>query len=232
MEETTFRNIRIFVEQKSLMLMKLEKRSFANVGLDLSKHHELIVEDRHFVVIATNVFYHMLDTVLAEACEKYPQLFGNDNVNTVLKALYEVEQVNQFEHFNNFLKTEQFAWILEIVDEQVNPKVLRVELFRKIDNNRKDASKTEFTGGLFHAFRHFNYKGIPLSTKKEKNDLEHPSTIIDFLIKGFYFSNLEHADVKKCYSIARLNDKYDMRFDFYYEPDTEIYFVNSIRKQE
>ncbi len=231
MTETQFFTIRRFVEQKSLSLMKKEGRPFAKAGFDISKHHEVEVENRNFVVIATNVFYHMLDSVLAEACEKYPELFGNDNVHGVLEALYKAEQVNQFEDFGDFLKTEQFAWILELVDEQVNPKILRVELFRKIDTGRNDASKTEFTGGLFHAFRHFNYKGIPLSTKREKNNLEHPKTIIDLLIKGFYFSELEFTDDKKCYSISRLNEEYEMRFDFYYEPKTDIYFVNSIRKQ-
>ena len=232
MKESQFHTIRNLIEKKSLSLMKKEGRAFAKAGFDISKHHEIEVDNRNFVIIATNVFYHMLNSVLAEACEKYPELFGNNDVNGVFEALYKIEEVNQFGEFSDFLKTEQFAWILELIDEEVNPKILRVELFRKINTGKKDASKTEFTGGLFHAFRHFNYKGIPLSTKKEKSDIEHPSSVIDFLIRGFFFSDLEFTDEQKCYSINKLNDKYDLKFDFYFEPKTEIYFVNSIRKQD
>lgn len=227
----TFQNIRAFIEQKSFALMKHESKPYIKAGFDKSKYHEIEVGNRHFVVIATNTFYHILTSVLVDACENFPDLFGNDDVNGVLEALYNVEKVNEFERFSDFLKEEQFAWILEIVNEGINPKILRVDLFRKVELNREDQSKTEFTGGLFHVFKHFNYKGIPLSTKSEKNDIEHPTSIIGYLINGFYFADLTFTSDYKCYSISKLNDKYNLRFDFYYGRETGVYFVNSIRKE-
>ncbi|WP_462254528.1 hypothetical protein [Ferruginibacter sp.] len=232
MIDAQFQTIRKFIEQKSLSLMNKEKRPFANAGFDISKYHEIKVEDRNFVIIATNVFYHILHSVLAEASEKYPELFGNNDVNGVLEAIYNIENVGEFEQFADFLKTEQFAWIVELINEQINPNVLRVEIFRQIDTIGTNATKTEFTGGLLHTFRHFNYKGVPLSTKKEKNDIEHPKTIIDFLIRGFFFTDINFTNKTKCNSNIILNNKYKLRFDYYFEPETKIYFVNSIRKEK
>ena len=232
MTDAQFQVIHKFIEQKALSLMKEEKRSFAKVGLDISKYHEIKIEERNFVIIATNVFYHILDGVLAEASEKYPELFGNNDVNSVLEAFYNIKNVGEFEHFADFIKTEQFAWIIELIDEQINPNVLRVEIFRKIDAIRNNDTKTEFTGGLLHAFRHWNYKGVPLSTKKEKNNIEHPTTIIDFLIRGFFFADIEFSTEFKCHSNITFNNKYKLRFDFYFQSKTQIYFVNSVRKGE
>ncbi len=221
-------NIREFINNKSILLMKAEKRSFAKSGFDLSHYSEIEYAGRKFVFISTNVFYQILNSVLIEACEKYPEYFGKDDVNKVLEALYRIENVGTMNQFSDFLKTEQFAWFLELVDERVISHVLRIELFRQVDKLKNDESKNEFTGGVFHSFKHFTYKGIPLSTKKENKEIKHPKSIIGYLIQGFFFAELKMKSKNKYESKINLPDGRKLYFSFYKEKIASIYFVNSI----
>lgn len=208
--------------------MKSERRSFAKSGFDISHYREIDYADRKFVIISTNVFYQILDSVLIEACEKYPKNFGKDNVNKVLQALYLVENMGTPDQFSDFLKNEQFAWILELVDESVSPYALRVELFRQINIVKNEDTKNEFTGGIFHLFKHFTYKGIPLSTKKENKEINHPKSIIEFLIQGFFFTELKKKSENKYESKKNLPNGKELCFSFYKEDIIGIYFVNSV----
>ena len=208
--------------------MKCEKRSFAKSGFDISHYSEIEYSERKFVIISTNVFYKILNSVLIAACEKYPEYFGKDDVNNVLEALYQIENIGTLDQFSNFLKTEQFAWIIELIDERVSPDVLRVELFRKIDKLKKENSKNEFTGGVFHSFKHFTYNGIPLSSKKENKEINHPKSIIDFLIQGFFFSELKKKSEYKYESKNKIPRGRELYFSFYKNDISGVYFVNSV----
>jgi hypothetical protein len=220
--------IREFINRKSLLLMQHEKRTFAKTGFDFSHYKEKKFLERKFVIISTNVFHQILDGVLVEACKRYPQNFGEDDVNLVFEALYQIEKFGSVEEFQEFLKLENFAWILELQNGKVYPKVLRIELFRKIDQLKDDNSKTEFTGGIFHSFKHFTYNGIPLSTKRENKQIDHPMSIIDIVLLGFFFSDLTPKPSDKFESNIELEDEKKMCFAFYHEPKTDIYFLNSV----
>ena len=228
MTQKELSNIREFINKISILLMKSERRSFAKSGFDITNYREIEYADRKFVIISTNVFYQILNSVLIEACEKYPDHFGKDSVNKVLEALYRIENVGAIDQFSDFLKTEQFAWVLELFDESVRPHVLRVELFRQVDILKNDETKNEFTGGIFHSFKHFTYNGIPLSTKKENKEIYHPKSIIEFLIQGFFFSELKRKSEKKYESKMNLPNDKELYFSFYKENVTNIYFVNSV----
>jgi hypothetical protein len=221
-------NIREFINNMSTLLMKSERRSFTKSGFDISHYREIENAGRKFVIISTNVFYQILDSVLIEACEKYPENFGKDNVNKVLQALYLVENMGTPDQFFDFLKNEQFAWILEIIDENVSRYVLRVELFRQRNIVKNEETKDEFTGGVFHCFKHFTYKGIPLSTKKENKEINHPNSIIEFLIQGFFFTELKKKTENDYESKKNLPKGKELCFSFYKEDITGIYFVNSV----
>lgn len=228
MTQKELSNIREFINNRSVLLMKSEKRSFAKSGFDISHYSEIEYSGRKFVIISTNVFYQILNSVLIEACEKYPENFGKDNVNKVLQALYLVENMGTQGEFSDFLKTEQFAWILELVGENVSHYALRVELFRQINLLKNEETKNEFTGGLFHSFKHFTYKGIPLSTKKENKEINSPNTLIEFLFQGFFFSELIKKTENKYESKKNLPNGKELYFSFYKEEITGIYFVNSV----
>ncbi len=224
MTEQEFQIIRSFIEDKAMLLMQQEGKPFIVAGLDVSKHFEVNIKGRRFFVISTNVFYHIMHSVLVEACEKYPSAFGIKKTDTILDAIYNIEKVEPRESFSEFLRAEQFAWIIELENGMVNDNILRVDLFRKDD-------KTDFTGGVFHAFKHFSYKGIPLSTHAEKNDINVPSDIFKYIIECFFFEQQTFTTANKCYSLIPYNDKYNLRLDFHFEPNTKVYFIDSIRKE-
>ena len=224
MTEQEFQIIRQLIEDKATLLMQQEEKSFVVAGLDVSKHFEVNINDRRFFIISTNIFYHIIHSVLAEACEKLPNAFGIRKTDTILDAIYNIEKIELRENFSEFLRTEQFAWIIELENGKVNDDILRVDLFRK-DN------KTDFTGGIFHAFKHFSYKGIPLSTHSEKNNINLPSDIFKHIIDCFFFEQQTFTTTNKCYSFIQYNDIYNLRFDFYFEPNTKVYFIDSIRKE-
>ncbi len=228
MTKKELQNLREFINRISILLMNAEIRSFVKSGFDDSHYHELNYGDRKFVIICTNVFYHILESVLIEACEKYPENFGKDDVNKVLEALYLIENIGPPNQFSEFLKKEQFAWIIELVDESIGPNILRVELFRKTNTLKDDNLKNEFTGGIFHVFKHFTFKGIPLSTKKENKEIEHPKSIIEFLIQGFFFTELIMKSEYKYESKWIFANGKKMHFSFYKENISGVYFINSI----
>ena len=228
MTEKELLNIRNFIRAKSLLLMKSERRSFTKSGFDISHYHEIECAGRKFAVISTNVFYQILNSVLIEACEKYPEYFGKDDVAKVFEALYQIENMVPIDQFSDFLKTEQFAWVLELVDEDVSPHILRIELFRQINILKNDESKNEFTGGVFHSFKHFTYRGIPLPTKKENKEINHPNSIIEILIQGFFFTELNMKSENKYESNINLQNGKNLYFSFYKESVNGISFVNSV----
>ena len=228
MTEKEQNSIRTFIESKALLLLKSEKRSFAKVNFDIGAYNFKFLNGRRFVIISCPVFYQIIDSILSEACEKYPEKFGKGDVYEVLEAVYLVEAFGSLDQFSDFLKEEQFAWILELIDGEVNQNVLRIELFRKVNVLKNDKTKTEFTGGLFHTFKHFNYKNIPLSTKQENNNIAHPRSIIDLIIFGFFFSDIQFRTANECNSDFQFDtgDKY--KYAFFLNKDANVFFVNSI----
>lgn len=228
MTKKELQNLRELINKISILLMNSERRPFTKSGFDNSHYHEFKYGDRKFVIISTNVFFQILESVLIEACEKYPENFGKDDVNKVLEALYLIENIGPPDQFSEFLKNEQFAWIIELVDESIGPNVLRVELFRKTNKLKDDDLKNEFTGGIFHVFKHFTFNGIPLSTKKENKQLEHPKSIIELLIQGFFFTELIMKSENKYESKKILSNGKKLHFIFFKENTSGVYFVNSI----
>lgn len=237
MDLIDFQLISTFLEEKSSLLWKHEKeqgfnRTYAKIRFDESNFFEIQISGRKFYVVSTRVFRQLLTSVLAEACETYPENFGTGCAEDVLYGIYKVESFGTLSNFQNFLNDEQFAWIVELYKGVVNPKVLRVQIYRKISSTKEDTTKTEFTGGILHLFKHFKYKGIALSTKGEK-EINHPNSIIDFLIYGFFFAVLKEKQQKEnkitFESKFEFHDGERVCCAFYYENESGIYFVNSAR---
>jgi hypothetical protein len=230
LSENEWKIIRDCIEQKALELLNHEKKNYAKTGFDPSRYYQVILEDRTFFIISTRVFYYIIEEVLIEACEKFPDSFGRHRTDTILNAIYNVEKVGALADFPEFLRTEQFAWIVELLPKNINQKILRVDLFRHIRPN--NFGGTDFTGGIFHAFKHFSFKGIPLSTHPEINDLSKPKDIFNYLIRAFYFEQFKSEGNNKFSALVTLNSKYNLLFYFYFEQITKVYFIVSIRKEK
>ena len=101
-------------------------------------------------------------------------------------------------------------------------------MFRKLE---KKGNIYEFTGGIFHAFKHFSYNDKNLSTGKDINNINTPEQIIEMAIKAFFFEQREALSNREFVSKVELNDKYNLKFVFYYEEQTEVFFIKTIFKE-
>jgi len=231
MNQETFTQLNKFIEKKASGLSKHESKDFAKLCFDDSNYREFSIEGRQFYMISTRVFREIIYRVLPLAVEQYPNKFGQNSTDEIIEALYLVEPFGRLENYANLLQTEQFAWVLEIKEGAIEDKVLRVDLFRMIEEGEENG-KTIFTGGVFHAYRHFSYKGVPLSTSREVNDLSFPALILTFLIRAFFIEGGSHINESHFESKISIDDKSNLKCKLYFESVNKVYFIKTIHKEK
>lgn len=145
----------------------------------------------------------------------------------VIEAIYNIEPTFTLERFVSFLINEQLSYIVEIKNGEVVEKMLRIDLFRKLDDKN---GKKEFTGGLFHCFKHFSINNINLSTGNEINNIDYPERILHLAVEAFFMPEERQITPKGCISYISLDDRYNLKFVFYFEKKSEVYFINTIHK--
>ena len=64
--------------------------------------------------------------------------------------------------------------------------------------------------------------------KKENKEINHPKSIIQYLIQGFFFSDLKMKSDTKYESNMNFQIDNQLQFSFYKQKVTDIYFVNSV----
>src|SRR5207249_3392110 len=99
------------------------------------------------------------------------------------------EPVFEFDRFIDFLRDEQFAYVVESVEGEIVDKILRIDLFRRLDTNKQGLP--EFTGGIFHALKHFSIEGRNLSTGKDIHEITHLEEIIRLATEAFFVTDGE-----------------------------------------
>jgi hypothetical protein len=219
---------RDFLKEKLLRLTRHEGKNFAKVGFPIQSYAIYPIQGRIFYSIRTDVFREVLNGVLIEAIKKYPQNFGTGNATDVLEAIYKIEPIFDFDDFIEFLRTEQFCCIIENVNGAISPDILRIDLFRRLDIKKE---MKVFTGGIFHALKHFSFEGKNLSTGNDIYNILNPDRIIEIAIKAFFFEQRQQINKKTFYSLFDLNEKYNLKFVFYFEEKTGVYFINTIFKK-
>jgi hypothetical protein len=232
-----------YVEQKSTGLMMHENKTHENNPTHLPKdfirarfdssHARCILDrGRTFAVVSTNVFFEVMHNVLLEAAKSFPDHFGTRDANKVVEAIYKACPEGRSEDFSEFLRKEQFAYVFEIKGDEIIDKTLRLDFFRKIEV-AKVGSGYDFTGGAFHALKHFSCEGMCLSTHKENFALPHPTSIVKHVIDAFFFHELIPANKKKTEYTSNidLTKEHKLKFAFFHEPKNDIYFLNSVHPQ-
>lgn len=183
-----FQESRPFVEKKMLQLMDLHGRDYARVGFPIQNYEFHSLQDRTLFIVKNNVFQHIFDDILLRARFMFPLNFGTGNAITVLHALQKANPIyHSLKREISFLKNENFALCCEYKDGVLNERTLRLDLFRKLDPIPNTKRKFEFTGGIFHALKHFSYNNLPLSTGKEINNVHRPIAIAHKLARAFFF---------------------------------------------
>lgn len=230
MDWEEFQKIREIMKEKALALMKHEGKDSATVGVLSENITEYNIAGRVFYAVKSNVFKHLTERFYMEAHKKFPNQFGTGNADDVIDALYKAQPVFDIPRYIEFLKTEQFAYLFELTNGKVSDKVLRLDLFRKLDTSAN--GHPEFTGGLMHALKHFSVNGINLSTGRDVHNITSPEDVVDLVVKTFFLAEGKFETSKKLASTTAHDEKYNLRFIFYLEENTNVFFVQTIFKEK
>lgn len=79
-----------------------------------------------------------------------------------------------------------------------------------------------------HAFKHFAYNAIPLSTKSENHHLENPKDIFEILIRGFFIMELVKENDINYHSKLFLDNKKHYLFIFRCKTQEKVFFIKTI----
>jgi hypothetical protein len=127
--------------------------------------------------------------------------------------------------WKEFFGKEQFAFIFEYKEGNVVDNILRIDLYRLIQDNNKTNIR-EFTGGLFHAFKHFSIDNINLSMGNDKNEIEHPRILFKKIVEVFFL--IKGTDIGKYYIVmAPFNEKFNLKLVFFKEC-YNMFFITSV----
>jgi hypothetical protein len=151
--------IRDFIGDKAQKLGKHESKDMVRVGLDPTNYRVVKFMGKRFAIISTRVIRAILYDVLPKATEQYPDHFGKQSTSLVIEALYKIEPENSLDFFAEFIRNEQFFWIVGLEEGNVLERVLRIEPYRKIDKNPDGTS--DFTGGLSMPLNTSRIMGYP-----------------------------------------------------------------------
>lgn len=209
--------------------MKHETKDAAKVGFPIQNYRKYLIQGRTFYCIKSNVFDAIIDDYHVQAHKKYPEKFGTGNALDVIEAIYLIEPTRDLEWFVNFLRDEQFAYIIESDNGNIIDKILRIDLFRQLDKN--DDGQNEFTGGIFHAFKHFSIDDRNLSTGQDVHNIQYPECLLHFATEAFFIAKGTHVTTKELVSRIDLDNNYCLKFVFYFEENTGVYFIKTIHKE-
>ncbi len=180
-----------------------------------------------FIACWNNKF---IDTLsLYERCIKSnPDAFHTGDAWDIIKCLYENSgYCRSIEDYDKYLRTEGCCYVVLNFGDMFD-EILRIDLYRLIEQN-PHSKQYEFTGGLFHCFKHFSLDGIGLNNNKnEKNDTFDLFHIVYLLGNAFKDAITIESDE----GIIFIDETHKYHAAFYKEEkSTGIYFVRSMRKE-
>ncbi|MFS4469871.1 hypothetical protein [Chryseobacterium sp. T20] len=217
--------VREFIKNKSLNLMNHEQKNNAKTGIAIGNYERFSSNGKHYYLIPTNIYKAIIEKNLLIARINHPELFGTGHAMDVLKAIQIVEPWYDLERFADVLRSEQFCYIVEVDNGKINEKILRLDLYRHLKAN--EDGKSDFVGGIFHAFKHFSCENRYLSTSKEINNIDNPKELTHLILEAFFSSSLIRIDENTYKVELKINNK-NFRFIFYHEIKTGVYFLKTV----
>lgn len=181
--------------------------------------------------IFTPAFISFIRYIYPRALQRHPEHFGTRNAKDVIHALYLESNAKDWneDRYADFLSNEVFCLLLCKQNNEYRTDILRIDLFRKLDESKELEGAFEFTGGLFHALKHFSIEEQSASILPNQNvklfDIEQ---LIWPIAHAFYRGSWSNGKRKNTYetNIEYLGKKFTL--EFYKEPSINVSFVNSV----
>lgn len=232
MREITYEELkstRKYVECKAIELMRSAEKNHAVVGVPYQNYRLYQVGDRLFYSVQTNTFKVIIDDFLIRAQTLMPEKFGTGEAKHVIDALYQINPIFDLDSFTEYLQKEKCTYVFESENGKVIDRILRLDLFRLLQKGKKD--KFEFTGGLFHALKHFSKNGVNYSIGKGKLELNHPHELIQSIIEAFFVDKGKFENDKEYVVDKELDEIYNVKYVFHRQPETGVFFLNTVYKE-
>ncbi len=180
--------------------------------------------------LMTNKSKHILKEDYYEAMDRYPDKFGTGDANDVLEALYLCSGAYQMKwdiiRYVDYLKNDGSTfYYYQNPDGSLSDDVLKLDFFRIIQDNG------EFTGGLFHAFKHFSINEKNLSTNKnEINNIGSIDNLLRIIAEAFYKygrTKVTEESPNEKVSLPCFDERHYLQFVFYKEEISGTYFLKT-----
>ena len=95
--------LRNTAENKARLLIKQDKKNWAQLGMDSSLYKRIYLGGRTFYTISTKVFKVILESYLESAVNTFPGKFGTGKTDDVLEAIYMIEALGDLASFGDRL---------------------------------------------------------------------------------------------------------------------------------
>lgn len=172
-------------------------------------------------------FIKLISVRIPQAIDRLNYLFGTGNANDVLNAIYQVSQTEfEKDEYIEYIRNLSCCYIIFEKHDGIQDSILRVDMFRQLDNNKSNPFVKDFTGGLLHALKHFSINGYNLSTGKEVNettDISNISNILPRIASAF----IECINSNSSSVTIPYKDNNYMKCGFYHELITNVYYLNT-----
>ena len=172
-------------------------------------------------------FLKLISVNIPQAIDRLNCLVGTGNADDLLNALYQVSQtIFKKDEYIDYVRNLSCCYIIFEKQKSIQDSILRVDMFRQLDDNKNNPFVKDFTGGLLHALKHFSMNGNNLSTGKEVNGITDISQISDILprIASAFVEciNKNNSNVTIPYK-----DNNYLKCGFYHEVKTNVYYLNT-----
>lgn len=213
-------------ENKVHIERKEEEQNMIQYGYSIANWYCRQDENLNVYFIFNDTFQ-ILTNNIPSLAKSHPHLFGTGNADDVITAIYtNCKTQESKKDFTNRLKYFACCYIVYETDRGIDENVIKIDLFRDILNNKEDATKYDFIGGLLHSLKHFSVDGQNLATGHDINNVE---DVEEVLIMASHAFLDRKQDVKKKTNYISYYETQTKRikFVFYKEDTTNVFFLRT-----
>lgn len=219
-------------EMASLAKHENKNSYFGKIAINLC-YTRMLNDELQLFQIFTPRFQSVIRHDYFHALYENSMCFGTSNAMDVVGALYQQAKKDNYpfdeERYADTLTEECFCLLICRKGIDFMQDVLRIDLFRKLDKSKNNRDVFEFTGGLFHALKHFSIDKQCASILPNQNvSLYDVEQLIWPIAKTFFEYNRERGNKINTYvaDIKYLGKQ--LTTVFYKEKDSHISFINSV----
>lgn len=236
--EELYDKTREFVEKKAYNLWiheneilkkkNLPEKNMFQYGFNIDECFCYELTDVKIIFLLNTFFLKNINTNIVLSQNTSSELFGTGNALDVLSALFNNSRtLVDFEQYILLQKDFACCYVVFMRDGNLEDEVLRIDMFRKLDQNKQHQKKKDFTGGLLHILKHYSIKGKNLSVGNDKNDVDSIDQILIDIARAFICKQSDKRCDTDFVSVIDNNNNHKLKVVFYREVNTNVYFIKT-----